>query len=122
LTAQAVDITRLVDVLESGDDLSADDRRAAADALRRLVLPSKQEQRYELIRKAVAEFLSHESAPADQFADRLAIYAGGRWIRERVLDECPRNRIGKIEGHFWQILKLRDCPLTGRHVRRILDI
>lgn len=117
MTAVSV-LQRIVTVLESDGDLTSDDRLAAADALRRLVKPS---ERYDLIREAV-ETLSHESRPAKAFADRLAEYAAGAWIREQNCQECPTRRVGKLEGYFWHILNIRDRTLTERQVRRILDI
>jgi hypothetical protein len=117
-TVKPLDITKLADAIEAGAELTADQRAAIAEALRELGKPT----RYALIREAVGRFLTQETAPADKFSERLAEYQSGAWIRERGLAECPARRAGKLEGYLWQILKLRDCSISGRHVRRILDI
>jgi hypothetical protein len=118
MTAVTV-LQRIVTVLESDGDLTSADRLAAAHALRRLVQPS---ERYDLIREAVETLLSHERRPAKVFAQRLATYAGRAWLNERDCHQCPPQRIGKLEGYCWRILKIRDRTLTERQVRRVLDI
>jgi hypothetical protein len=51
---------------------------------------------------------------------RFSRYRDGPWKLEQYLDQCPANRRGQIEGHFWRALKALDRPLGWRRIKEIL--
>ena len=42
------------------------------------------------------------------------------WQRERHLQECPANRIGRPEEWLWRILNAREQVICSKHIRDIV--
>ena len=47
-------------------------------------------------------------------------YACGPWRRERASDGCPPRHVGRISGHCWLILRVRDRVPSTRLICAIL--
>ncbi len=60
------------------------------------------------------------AAIARKISRELTNYASTAWLREKKCGECPPRRVGSIYEIFWNLLRIRDKPLTARTIRRIL--
>ncbi|MGY3131998.1 hypothetical protein ACVWZM_002680 [Bradyrhizobium sp. USDA 4501] len=52
----------------------------------------------------------------------LIRYACGPWRRERTSQAMPAQRVGRLDGACWQILRCRDRVVGERQLRRVLDL
>jgi hypothetical protein len=59
------------------------------------------------------------SESARRFHGALSQYHGGRWRRDRLSAECPRE-LDPLHQQLWQLLKLHDRVLSEVSLRRIL--
>jgi hypothetical protein len=53
--------------------------------------------------------------------DRIERYETTAWPRDRLADECPPHRVGRVEEFCWKILRAYRAP-SDRTIRRILEM
>ncbi|WP_375762859.1 hypothetical protein ACE10X_22360 [Bradyrhizobium sp. Pha-3] len=126
---------KIAEALAAGIDLTAEERAAAAQALRTaslVLMPTKPGQRsvstrmaqaehQRLLRTMAATFYSEQSASgaADGIAKRLARYRSGPdWKRDRTAASISYRET--LRGHCWAVLKAIDRPLSARRIRALL--
>ncbi len=114
-------IERIADAIESGDL----EPRAAAAALRGLVLPATQHAQRDAV---VFEIRCRRFADRTDNDAALEIAAGlnaymtrGSWLRgDQTAESCP-DRIGNtINGDYWRVLKLVPRALKASRIREIV--
>lgn len=117
------DLHRLAEALASGAELSAADRTAAAEALRRSIAPSKFSGRDQQVVDCLQQFYGGRRSLRDaseEMAAALGRYHATPWLRDRRATECPSRIAGGAQGAFWLILKTVDRPLSADRIRRIV--
>jgi hypothetical protein len=114
----------LAAAIESGAELTAEDRRAVADMLRRVTLPparngERDRMLIECRRKFYAGRTDHDAS--QEIAFKWRRYAASGWRLERERDTCPPNRIGKVEEALFKIMKMwPGKPLSASRIRTIV--
>jgi hypothetical protein len=95
--------------------IDARGRRTPADILSRA-------SRDHLLRLATERFFAELSAraAAELLCVRLARFRAGSWRRDRSEDLCPAKHHQRLEGLLWQILRVRDAPVSSRTIRKAL--
>jgi hypothetical protein len=78
--------------------------------------------RNRLLVEAAALFMPGQSAlmQAQGLHRAICRYAQGGWRRHRTSDQCPERLVGRVEGHCFAILRVRDATLSVRSIRRVL--
>ena len=72
-------------------------------------------------RKLIAELAKRFVLTSDQAYECIARYDTTAWRRERLLAECPPQRIGRPEEFAWKILRSYGRTPSSRTIRRILE-
>jgi hypothetical protein len=80
----------------------------------------RHERRKRLLRDIAARFPGSDLKRADQLHERLSIYFGGRWRRDRLADRCPYAP-DTVEAALWQTLKIEPAVLSGDRIRRLIS-
>lgn len=80
------------------------------------------DRRDALLREAAATFFPDLSACAAARLLETALnrYRSHAWRFERVFDQCPPHRTGRLEGMCWRILKTVDADISTRSIRRAI--
>ncbi|WP_093013384.1 hypothetical protein [Roseivivax halotolerans] len=93
-----------------------------APGQRSISLQATIDARNEALRQVAKLYFPDETcaAAARFIASGLTDYQRRIWPRERAFDAVPERNLGRIEGDFWYILKLRDHAPSARHMRRII--
>jgi hypothetical protein len=117
----AADLHRLVEALEAGEQLTAEQRQAVAKALRRDLTP-RFAQRDALIRCVRKQYFQNRADldAALEIEASLNRYASTAWLRDRSAQTCPGRITGTAKAAFWQILKTVDRPLSAERIRKII--
>ncbi|WP_375764117.1 hypothetical protein ACE10X_07025 [Bradyrhizobium sp. Pha-3] len=120
MSTPASELQRIVEAIEAGEELTLEQRRAVAAALRRDV--PRFAERDALIVGVRSRFF-HNRADLDaahEIAAGLNRYASTAWLRDRSAQTCPARIAGTEKGAFWQILKVVDRPLSAERIRKIV--
>jgi hypothetical protein len=72
-------------------------------------------------KRLIVEFARKFCLTSLQMHACIARYETSAWPRERLLDECPRLRVGRPEEFCWKILRAYRAP-SDRTIRRILEL
>lgn len=72
-------------------------------------------------KKLVAELAHTFALTSDQAHACVARYDATAWRRERLLAECPPQRVGRPEEFAWKILRSYGRTPSSRTIRRILE-
>ncbi|WP_338690422.1 hypothetical protein V5279_28965 [Bradyrhizobium sp. 26S5] len=116
------DLHRLAEAIAAGADLTSEERAAAAQALRAISRP-RNATRDEILADGMARFCGHlpsARAQAEAFGAGWRRYEAGAWLHERLLDQPPARRVGKIEYVYWQALKIYPHVLGAERLRRLV--
>jgi hypothetical protein len=114
----------IAEVVEAGGELSAEQRRVAAAALRQaLMLPATIfAERDALIVECRRQFFpsrtDHDAA--HQIATEWRRYAAAGWRRERSSETCPARNVGTTRGALWAIMRISPRVLSAERIRRIV--
>lgn len=127
------ELHRIANAIETGADLSDEERAATAAALRALMVPPArpgqrsgatrlgQAEHQHVIRVMAKRFYPQlsASAAATCIARRLALYRGGAdWARDRGADHVAEPE--SLRGCCWRALKAYDRILSVDRIRKIL--
>ncbi|MDN5003985.1 hypothetical protein ACFQZO_24410 [Bradyrhizobium sp. GCM10027634] len=110
--------------LDAGAQLSDQERRAVAEALRALVLPAaRHAERDALIVDCRRRFFAdrRDRAAAHEIAIGWARYEGSGWRSgERAADRCPERLIGTPKEFYWRMLRAFPQRLGAESIRKLL--
>ncbi|SFO25797.1 hypothetical protein SAMN05216330_102436 [Bradyrhizobium sp. Ghvi] len=115
---------RIAEALEAGDELSAEQRRVTAAALRQALTlpPTTFAERDALIVECRRRFFpsrtDHDAA--QEIAVTWRRYAATGWLRERAAETCPPRSVGTLRGALWEIMRILPRVLSVRQIRRIV--
>ncbi|MFZ5712965.1 MAG: hypothetical protein ACOY3N_09010 [Bradyrhizobium sp.] len=117
------DLQRIVDTFEAGGELSEEQRRLAAAALRQALMPSAPTiRRDELLREMKRRFYpTHRLRAASlAIAEVWEQYEIRAWPHDSSAVTCPPRHVGKPQELLWRIM--RDWPnsLGKDRIRQIL--
>jgi hypothetical protein len=115
-------LRKIAAALEAGTPA---EQRAAADALRELVLPaSRFVERDRLIMDLRKRFFPGrtDNDAANEIEAGLNRYcaATSGWRRDQDAATCPERITGTIKGAYWLVLKAVDRPLSRERIRKIV--
>ncbi|WP_338827630.1 hypothetical protein [Bradyrhizobium sp. 27S5] len=118
----AAENLRIAAAIEAGDDLTPEERAAAAQAIRSLCAPPRNADRDQILADGLAQFFGHLTSArsrAEEFHRAWRRYEAHSWLHERLLDEPPPKRRGRIEEVFWRALRIYPHVLTAERLRRL---
>jgi len=114
-------LQHLVAAIEAGAELSAEQRRALAAALR--MLPeAKLTERNDLLIKLRNQFFSDwsDNSAACEIAKLWKRYATDAWPRDRSAPTCPSRHLGTPRSFFFAIMRISPRVLKHEMVRKIV--
>lgn len=118
------DLKRIAERLDAGDELTLEERRAAAaEMLRALTLPrSSYAARDALIVEVWQRFYSarKDRDASNEIAIGLRRYETSAWHRDRSAQECPPRIAGTAHGVYWRMLQLVPKGLSAERIRKII--
>jgi hypothetical protein len=77
------------------------------------------------IRAAAADFFTASGSKRGAARDlhsALSRYATAGWLRDRTLDECPKQYAERARGALWNILKAHPALPSESSIRRVLGV
>lgn len=119
----ATDLEQIAAAIEAGHELSEIERRAAAAALRRTMLPEAgYAQRDALIVECRRGFFADRSDhdASHEIATAWRRYAASGWQRDRSAATCPARLAGTLQGAIWAIMMLWPRTLSAERIRQIV--
>ncbi|UGY27177.1 hypothetical protein HU675_0010690 [Bradyrhizobium septentrionale] len=121
MSALADELQRIATAIEAGQ-LTAEQRAAAANALRQLLPESSYAQRDGLLIEARRKFFGHlnDREASNQLSIGIRRYRSSAWPREQSARACPARIAGTPKGAYWQILSVVDRSLSAERIRRIV--
>jgi hypothetical protein len=78
------------------------------------------EKRNAAIRRAAALHGALTPANSKTLAEKWGHYHASGWRHDRILASCPPHRVDRIEGHFWDALKVHDRVLGWKQIQEIV--
>lgn len=116
-------LAALAGAIERGEELSNEERRAAAAALRQAMLPATKFAERDAILVGCrclffADRTDHDAA--NEMEAQWGRYAASRWHRDKSAATCPPTIVGTARGCFWRMLQIGPRPLSASRIRRIL--
>lgn len=113
--------------LARGEPLSAEEARAHFEALlqptnRKWSTIARKHRRYTLFFEVVQRFQPQANrAEQSRWLYRDASrYRSGAWLRDRDLEQCPKQHLGKPNQFFFEIFKIKDSLPGERALSYIL--
>lgn len=115
----------IASAIETGAQLSDEQRRAAAAALRHhaTMLPAtKFAERDAILVECRGRFFADRSDhhAANEIEAQWGRYAASRWHRDKSAATCPPTIVGTARGCFWRMLQIGPHPLSASRIRKIL--